>query len=185
MSDNRPCEVYDIGITAFRQFFPDKETNVGDYWIATTFGRFGFVCPDVSVFWNDECLFALIERVGWSYDCNLYYLKEGVLSYGQDYEIWHVVEDNPSCLEGEEEDYPYWVALCEVDETDEGEPCWVPAEFVSFRTESEAQMFAERVCGYPFMLTEVGYFYPTGRLLLHRYKCIVTPSGRKLVKRGW
>lgn len=182
MSDNRPCEVYDIGITAFRQLFPDKETNVGDYWVASTFGRLGFVCPDVTLFWNNGNSSDLFEQMNWMYANDLYYLKEGSTRYGQDYEIWHVVEDNPSCFE--DDDYPYWVALCEVDETDEGDPCWVPAEYISFRTESEAQMFAERVCGYPFMRTEVGIFYPTGRML-HRYKCIVTPSGRKLVKRGW
>lgn len=183
MSDNRrPCEVYDIGITAFQQLFPDKETNVGDYWIATTFGRLGFVCPDVSVFWNDERLSDLIERVRWSYDYNVYYLKEGVLSYGQDYEIWHVVEDNPSCLEGEE-DYPYWVALYE-QECEECGCYWVPVEYVWFGREDVAQMFAERVCGYPFMRTAVGLYDSPSRTL-HRYECSITPSGRRLVKRGW
>lgn len=184
MSDNKPCEVYDIGITAFRQLFPDNETNVGDYLVACSFGSFGWVNKQPGLNCVGKTLEDCMRFVQHMYRNDLLAMDYDIVSghFGSDYEVWHVVEDNPSCLECE--DYPYWVALCEVDETDEGEPCWVPAEYVSFRTESEAQMFAERVCGYPFMRTEVGSFYPIGRLL-HRYKCIVTPSGRKLVKRGW
>lgn len=182
MSDNRrPCEVYDIGITAFRQLFPDKETNVGDYWVASTFGRLGFVCSDVTLFWNNGCSSDLVEQMRWMYANDLYYLKEGSTRYAQDYEVWHVVEDNPSCLEGE--DYPYWVALYE-QECEEDGCYWVPVEYVWFRREEHALMFAERVCGYPFMRTAVGLYDSPSRTL-RRYECLTVLSGRKLVKRGW
>lgn len=181
MSDNRPCEVYDIGITAFQQLFPDKEANVGDYWVASTFGRLGFVCPDVTVFWNNGNYSDLFEQISWVYAYDLHNLKECSSRYAQDYEVWHVVEDNPSCLECE--DYPYWVALYE-QECEEGGCYWVPVEYVWFGREELAQMFAERVCGYPFMRTAVGLYDSPSRTL-HRYECSMTPSGRRLVKRGW
>lgn len=194
MSDYKPCEVHDIGVKAFGYLFPEKIecVTVGDYVAVCVYVRKGYVkSSSMYLFGNGCSLDSLLKTVEYLYKHDLDLLDLDVPVVG-DYEIWHIVEDGEISRSVEvgdtfhfDDSLSYWAAGYDYVTLNEGnfyeESGWLPAFYVWFETEELAQMFAYRVCGYPFKLTAVGYMDSEYKKI-HIYESHVTPSGRKCVK---